>query len=390
MGDRRASSLNADAVRRPDRRELGPATDEVIPICAERVRGGEVPHGLRRVAIRIDRHRDEGHAARIGLQLRLRGAETRGGERADIRAGRVQERQRDDLTALAREGHRATCDAIGQREVGSVGRSEVRPRKLRCRARHAQESRDPDESNEISHRAHDMSHHRAGMPPLRVVAGYASVALIWGSTWAAIKIGVNDVPPFVVAGDRLSVLKVFGLVLGLGGTVILIGAPDTADGAAGLIAAVVLALMPITWAIAAILQSRFLRTVAPIPTVALGTWASVLLLAPLASLQLSLGQHWTTASVLAFAYLVVFGTCFGMVVSLWLYRKLRPTTITLIQVLVPAEAILIGTLWLGEPVTIRMLGGAALVVAAVALNAIAGGGTPSAEERLAATPAAAE
>ena len=296
-----------------------------------------------------------------------------------------------------------------------------------------------------------------------------SVALIWGSTWAAIKIGVNDVPPFVLAfsrafmvaalltiiavalrqpfprgrrtmavamivglinigwtwaiifwseqfvpsglvsvfgaaapvwtavlahfmvkGDRLSVLKILGLVLGLGGTVILIGAPDAADGTAGLIATGLLALMPITWAIAAILQSRFLRTVAPIPTVALGTWASALLLAPLALLQLPQGAHWTLASVLAFAYLVVFGTCFGMVVSLWLYRKLRPTTITLIQVLVPAEAILIGTVWLGEPVTIRMLGGAALVIAAVALNAIAGSGTPSAEERLTATPAAAE
>jgi drug/metabolite transporter (DMT)-like permease len=307
------------------------------------------------------------------------------------------------------------------------------------------------------------------MPPIRVVAAYVSVALIWGSTWAAIKIGVTDVPPFVLAfsrafmvaalltiiavalrqpfprgrrtmavamivglinigwtwaiifwseqfvpsglvsvfgaaapvwtavlahfmvkGDRLSVLKILGLVLGLGGTVILIGAPDAADGTAGLIATGLLALMPITWAIAAILQSRFLRTVAPIPTVALGTWASALLLAPLALLQLPQGAHWTLASVLAFAYLVVFGTCFGMVVSLWLYRKLRPTTITLIQVLVPAEAILIGTVWLGEPVTIRMLGGAALVVAAVALNAIAGAGTPPAEERLTATPAAAD
>jgi drug/metabolite transporter (DMT)-like permease len=307
------------------------------------------------------------------------------------------------------------------------------------------------------------------MPPLRVVAAYVSVALIWGSTWAAIKIGVNDVPPFVLAfsrafmvaalltiiavalrqpfprgrrtmavamvvglinigwtwaiifwseqfvpsglvsvfgaaapvwtavlahfmvkGDRLSVLKILGLVLGLGGTVILIGAPDAADGTAGLIATGLLALMPITWAIAAILQSRFLRTVAPIPTVALGTWASALLLAPLALLQLPQGAHWTLASVLAFAYLVVFGTCFGMVVSLWLYRKLRPTTITLIQVLVPAEAILIGTVWLGEPVTIRMLGGAALVIAAVALNAIAGAGTPPAEERVVATPAAAD
>jgi drug/metabolite transporter (DMT)-like permease len=314
-----------------------------------------------------------------------------------------------------------------------------------------------------------MAHHRSRMPPLRVVAGYVGVALIWGSTWAAIKIGVNDVPPFVFAlvraiavaslltilavalrqpfprgkrtvavavvvglinigwswaiifwseqfvpsglvavfgaaapiwtavlahfmvkGDRLSALKIVGLVLGLAGTVILIGAPDAAEGTAGLIATVLLALMAISWAIAAILQSRFLTNVAPIPTVALGTWASVLLLAPLALPQMSGAQHWTVASLLAFGYLVVFGTCFGMVVSLWLYRKLRPTTITLIQVIVPAEAILIGTLWLGEPVTVRMLGGAALVVAAVALNAIAGSGTRPAEERLGATPAAAD
>ncbi|TME72104.1 MAG: DMT family transporter [Chloroflexi bacterium] len=130
--------------------------------------------------------------------------------------------------------------------------------------------------------------------------------------------------------------------------------------------------------------------VAPIPAVALGSWASVVLLSPLAVGQLSAGWYWTTPSILALAYLVVFGTGFAMVVSLWLYRKLRPTTITLIQVVVPAEAILIGTLWLGEPVTIRMLAGAALVVGAVALNAIAGGGTPPAEERLTAASAAAE
>lgn len=53
-----------------------------------------------------------------------------------------------------------------------------------------------------------------------------------------------------------------------------------------------------------------------------------------------------------------------MVVSLWLYRKLRPTTITLIQVVVPAAAILIGTLALGGTVTLRMLGAAAAPAAA--------------------------
>jgi len=294
------------------------------------------------------------------------------------------------------------------------------------------------------------------MPPLRVVAAYVAVVLVWGTTWAAIKIGVDEVPPFIFAfaralavaslltlaaiafrqrfprtrrmlavavavglintgwswaiifwaerfvpsglvsvfgasapvwtaflahflvkGDRLSTLKVVGLLLGLGGTALLVGAPDAGEGPNALLATELLVLMPVTWAIAAVLQSRFLTRSAPIPIVAVGTWASVLVLAPLALLEAGEAQRWTAGSVLAFAYLVVFGTCFGMVVSLWLYRKLRPTTITLVQVIVPAEAILIGTFALGESVSARMLGGAALVAAAVALNAVAGGGAPA-------------
>ncbi|TMG39660.1 MAG: hypothetical protein E6H88_01345 [Chloroflexi bacterium] len=301
-----------------------------------------------------------------------------------------------------------------------------------------------------------MRHHRVRMPPLRVVAAYVAVVLVWGTTWAAIKIGVDEVPPFIFAfaralavaslltlaaiafrqrfprtrrmlavavavglintgwswaiifwaerfvpsglvsvfgasapvwtaflahflvkGDRLSTLKVVGLLLGLGGTALLVGAPDAGEGPNALLATELLVLMPVTWAIAAVLQSRFLTRSAPIPIVAVGTWASVLVLAPLALLEAGEPQRWTAGSVLAFAYLVVFGTCFGMVVSLWLYRKLRPTTITLVQVIVPAEAILIGTFALGESVSARMLGGAALVAAAVALNAVAGGGAPA-------------
>jgi len=140
-------------------------------------------------------------------------------------------------------------------------------------------------------------------------------------------------------------------------------------------------LMSIAWAVGAVLQARYLRATSPIPSVAVGTWAGALFLVPFALAQLGEPQRWSAASVAALAYLVIFGTCFGMVVSFWLYRKLRPTTITLIQVIVPAEAILIGTLWLGEPLNGRILGGAALVVAAVALNAIAGAGAPSPAER---------
>jgi len=69
----------------------------------------------------------------------------------------------------------------------------------------------------------------------------------------------------------------------------------------------------------------------------------------------------------------LFGSCVGLVLQMWLTRRLRPTTMTLAQVVIPAQALLIGALALGENITWRMVAGAALVVVAVALNAVAGG-----------------
>jgi drug/metabolite transporter (DMT)-like permease len=293
------------------------------------------------------------------------------------------------------------------------------------------------------------------------------MVLIWGSTWAAIKVGIADVPPFVFAlergiavsvvltalalmlrqrfpssrrevaaaglvgvfntgtswalifwseqyvpsgivsvfgatapvwtaflahflvqGDRLSAFKVVGLALGLIGTAVLVGAPMTGESGAVLLATGLLALMPITWAIAAILSARTLARSAPIATVAAGTWAGSAVLVPFALSQVTQPAHWTPASALALAYLVLVGSCVGLVLNLWLYRKLRPTTTSLAQILITAEAILIGTFALGEPIAVRTLGGAALVVAAVICNALAGGGPP-AEEAAVSRPAAA-
>jgi len=47
-----------------------------------------------------------------------------------------------------------------------------------------------------------MRQNRSRMPPVRVVAGYVLIVLLWGSTWAAIKVGVSSVPPFVFAFER--------------------------------------------------------------------------------------------------------------------------------------------------------------------------------------------
>jgi drug/metabolite transporter (DMT)-like permease len=111
--------------------------------------------------------------------------------------------------------------------------------------------------------------------------------------------------------------------------------------------------------------------------VGIGTWIGAAFLLPFALTQVNEPQHWNASSILAFVYLVIGGSCVGLVLNAWLYRKLRPTTVTLSQVLIPTQALLIGAFALGEAFTLRMLAGAALVVTAVAVNARAGSSAPA-------------
>ncbi|MDP9266242.1 MAG: DMT family transporter [Chloroflexota bacterium] len=287
--------------------------------------------------------------------------------------------------------------------------------------------------------------------PLRVIAGYALLTLLWGSTWAAIKVGVAAVPPwtfaldragavallltlvslvlrlrfprgrrvlaaaalagvfnvgsawaiifwaeqyvpsgvvavfgastpvwtailahFLVRGDRFTTLKVVALAAGLAGTVALIGAAGAGTGPEALLATVLLALMSVSWGVAAILAARVLKHESPLPVIAVETWVGALFLLPLAVTELGRPARWGAESLIAFGYLVVFGSAVGLVLNLWLYRVLRPTTVSLTQVVIPAVALLIGTVALAEPITSRMLIGAALIALAVGANARAG------------------
>ena len=292
----------------------------------------------------------------------------------------------------------------------------------------------------------------------RVAAAYIAMVLLWGTTWAAIKIGVANVQPwvfaferaivvaailtgvalalgqrfprrprvlaatavaglaniglswivifwaeqfvpsglvavfgatspvwtavfahFLVRGDRLSPLKLVALALGLIGTALLVGAPSASEGPNALIATILLALVPMSWAVAAIIASRMLAHESPIAIIGLQTWVGAIALLPFALSQWSQPQQWGLEAGIAFAYLVIGGSCVGLVLNLWLYRRLRPTTVMLSQVLIPTQALLIGAFALGEEFTWRMLAGAALVVSAVAVNARAGGSSQPSE-----------
>ncbi len=292
----------------------------------------------------------------------------------------------------------------------------------------------------------------------RVLVAYLTQVVVWGTTWAAIKIGVTDVPPwtfalarsvlvaaslasvavamrlpfprdrrtflitaatgsvnagiswaiifwaerfvpsglvavfgatapiwtallahFLVRGDRLSALKAAALGLGFGGIVALVGASGEIEGGPALVAAGLLVLMPATWALSGVIISRELGAVSPIPAIAIGSATGGVFLVPFAIAEVGDPVRWTLPAVLALVYLSLIGSGVGLVVNMWLYRKLRPTTIMLAQLLITAEAVLIGAIALGETVTGGTLLGAALVLTAIALNARAG--RPAVERR---------
>ena len=298
-----------------------------------------------------------------------------------------------------------------------------------------------------------------------MVVGYVLLVALWGSTWAAIKVGVTHVPPFAFAferavavslvltalsltlglrfprerrtilaaafaglvntgsswaiifwseqyvpsglvavfgaagpiwtaflahfavrGDRLTPLKIAGLVLGVLGIAVLVGTTEPGSAPEAFAATILLALMPISWAFGTIVQVRVLREGSPLPLVAIGTWTGAIFLLPFAIAQLGQPEAWTPDVLVAFLYLVVFGSCVGLVLQLFLTRRLRPTTMTLSQLLISAQALTIGAVALGESITWRMLAGAALVAAAIGLNALAGAGARRMEAAIAPVP----
>ncbi|HYY54144.1 MAG TPA: EamA family transporter [Candidatus Dormibacteraeota bacterium] len=198
-----------------------------------------------------------------------------------------------------------------------------------------------------------------------VPSGLTSVFGATAPLWTALLAHV------FVPDDRMTRAKAAGLVMGIVGTALLVRSELVATEDAVFVAAVVLALLPVGWAVAAIVSRLELQHVAPIPTTAIQAAAGAVVLAPFALSQAGRPARWDAEATVSLAYLVLFGTCVGFALFVWLLQRLRPTTVLLMQVIIPAEAVLIGALFLGEAITPRALLGAALVAAAVLLNALA-------------------
>jgi drug/metabolite transporter (DMT)-like permease len=184
----------------------------------------------------------------------------------------------------------------------------------------------------------------------------------------------------LIAGDRVAASLVIGVLVGFAGVAILVvprGASGEVD-AAGLLMVVGASF---SWALGTFASPRLPTPRDPLASTAVQMLAGGGLLIVVA---IAIGEPahadpsaFSTASLLALAYLVVFGSLVAFSAYTWLLQHAPVSVVATYAYVNPVVAVLLGALVLGEAVTPSMLIGAAIILAAVAFIVSRGATRPA-------------
>jgi len=288
---------------------------------------------------------------------------------------------------------------------------------------------------------------RAPGPALKAVAIGVMIA-IWGTTWAAIRVGLEDVPPFTAValrfalasvvllgvalalglrpgvaarerrmwlvhgplsfavsyavtywaqqwvpsgltavlfatfplflallahpflpGERLGPTAVVGVLLGFAGVAVIFS-EDLAvlGGREVALASAVMLLAPLASAVGNVVIKRWGEGIHPV-TLNFGGMAltAVVVGALAAVVERGRPVEMTTPAVLSILYLALFGSALAFCLYFWLIQHMPATQLGLIAYAIPVVAVCVGAIAFDEPVTARLVVGAALVIAGTTL-----------------------
>lgn len=185
---------------------------------------------------------------------------------------------------------------------------------------------------------------------------------------------VASVPLWIVllrlgAGDRPHVDVVAGVTVGIVGVAVLV-VPTGMSGAVDVAGLAMLVGATLSWSVGTFISPRIRMPKVPLASTALQMLAAGVVL-PLVAVPLGEYRaidlaHASAQSVLAFAYLVVFGSIVAFSAYTWLLQHASVSLVSTYAYVNPVIAVFLGTLFLREPLTPTMLAGAALILAAVA------------------------
>lgn len=210
-------------------------------------------------------------------------------------------------------------------------------------------------------------------------------AVVWGQQTVPSGVAaliVASMPLWMVVLDWLrpkgrlpNARTIAGVVLGFAGVAVLIGPEAIGGHGVPRVGAIVILLGSVSWAAGSIYSKRTPHPARPLTGTATQMLCGGAVLAAMALIAREPGQLDLAAislrSVLALAYLVVFGSIVAFTAYLWLLAVAAPARVSTYAYVNPVIAVLLGWALAGERLDARIGIAAAVIVAAVALITLA-------------------
>ncbi len=185
---------------------------------------------------------------------------------------------------------------------------------------------------------------------------------------SALIIAASPVLVALLAGaigmDRLTTPKLAGALIAFAGVALVIaGGHDLALGAS-LAGDALTLLAACLWAVYTVIGTRMLRVVDPLQATAWAVLGGTLLLVPLGGWELltspPVAVTWTAMAAILYSGALAAGTANVLVFNA--IRYIGPTRATVNQLLVPVGAVIMGALFLAEPIRPAQVAGGAVII----------------------------
>jgi len=204
-----------------------------------------------------------------------------------------------------------------------------------------------------------------------ISAGDSALLIATTPVWTAVLAAATG-------ADTLSPTRLAGALLSFAGVAVVIGSGPGFDLGVSLIGDALTLVAALCWAIYTAFGANILRRHSPLKTTTWAIVAGTLFLAPIGIAQLvSSGQAGTIgaglaagaglAIVLAILYSGTLAAGTANVVIFHAIKLVGPTRITALQSLVPAMAVVLAAVFLGEPIRAGQVVGGVIIIAGVAI-----------------------
>lgn len=198
-----------------------------------------------------------------------------------------------------------------------------------------------------------------------VASGLAAVLIATDPLWIAV------IESFAVKGFRLSTKQIVGLIAGFGGVGLLFLPSKSEALEMDLVGAFVILLSAFTWSIGAVYsrvaklpKSSILASGVELIIGGIFLCAGAIVLGELNNFHPS---EISVRSLLAIAYLIVFGSVITFTAYVWLLTVTTATRVATHTYVNPVIAVLLGWFFAGEHFTVRMLIASAVIIASIYL-----------------------